>query len=318
MPTVTSDNGVVTIGETMAMFRAMSEGPITPTTLFEFGWGGAESNVAVGLSRLGVPTTWVSALGDDVFAQTIRDGLRAEGVTVDASIDDARPTGMMVKIPVRGEDPIVRYFRSGSAASALAFDLRIEAAISRARWIHLSGIFPALSETARETAYAIVDYAVVNGIPYSFDINYRPQLWPKEVARRTLLGLASDAAIVFGGVAELEMLVGHHTSIEDLLRAVADLGPGEVVAKLGEDGASVFAGDRVVHAPAYPVDVVDTVGAGDAFVSGYLSQRLHNESPERSLVRGTICGAAACGMPGDWEGAPALAEVIRLETAVLV
>lgn len=315
---MTSDNGVVTIGETMAMFRAMSEGPITSTTLFEVGWGGAESNVAVGLSRLGVPTTWVSALGDDVFGQTIRDGLTAEGVIVDASTDSERPTGMMVKIPIRGDDPVVRYFRVRSAASAMTFGDRIEAAIESARWIHLSGIFPALSETTREVAYAIVDYAVMHGIPYSFDVNYRPQLWPKEVARSTLLGLASDAAIVFGGVSELEMLVGQHASIENLIRAVADLGPGEVVAKLGVDGASVFEGNRVVRAAAYPVDVVDTVGAGDAFVSGYLSQRLHNESPERSLVRGTICGAAACGMPGDWEGSPELAEVTRLETAVLV
>lgn len=315
---MTTDIGVVTIGETMAMFRAMSEGPITPTTLFEFGWGGAESNVAIGLSRLGIPATWVSALGDDIFGETIREGLATEGVTVAASTDAARPTGMMVKIPVRDEDPVVRYFRAGSAASALSFDPRVEAAIAQARWIHLSGIFPALSETARETAYAIVDYAVVHGIPYSFDINYRPQLWSKEAARRTLLGLASDAAIVFGGVAELEMLVGQQASVEDLTRAVADLGPAEVVAKLGVDGASVFAGDRVVHVPAYPVEVIDTVGAGDAFVSGYLSQRLHNESPERSLVRGTICGAAACGMPGDWEGTPALDEVTRLESAVLV
>lgn len=315
---MSTDNEVVTIGETMAMFRAVSEGPISPTTLFEFGWGGAESNVAVGLTRLGVPTTWISALGDDIFGTTIREALESEGVTVAASVDPQRPTGLMVKVPVRGEDPVVRYFRTGSAAANLSFDRRVEDLISSARWIHLSGILPALSDSARETAYAVVDYAVMNGIPYSFDINYRPQLWSKEKARRTVLGLASDAAIVFGGVAELEMLVGAYSSIEDLARAVADLGPAEVVVKLGVEGAGVFAGDRYIQVPAYPVDVVDTVGAGDAFVSGYLSQRLRNENPERSLIRGTICGSAACATPGDWEGTPALADVVRLENAVLV
>jgi 2-dehydro-3-deoxygluconokinase len=315
---VSTDKDVVTVGETMAMFRAMSEGPISSTTLFEFGWGGAETNVAIGLKRLGIQTTWVSALGDDIFGDTILRALETEGVRVEATTDSENPTGLMVKIPIRGEDPVVRYFRSGSAASALDFTAQVEDALSQARWIHLTGIFPALSETTRNTAHEIVDYAVMHSIPYSFDINYRPQLWSRQDARSTLLALASDAAIVFGGLSELEILVGAHSSIEDSLTAVSDLGPGEVVAKLGSDGALALVGDRFLSAPAHPVDVVDTVGAGDAFVAGYLSQRLRHENPERALLRGTLCGAAACSKPGDWEGAPLLSDIVRLETAVLV
>jgi 2-dehydro-3-deoxygluconokinase len=309
---------VVTIGETMALFRVAAGDHLAPDAPLEFGVGGAESNVAIGLTRLGLDVTWISAVGQDLFGRVIREVLAEQGVRVLADTDPGRKTGMMFKTPVPNSDPFVQYARSDSAASELVFSDEMGSHLAHAGWIHLSGILAAISSTGRETALAIVDYAVENGIPYSFDINYRQQLWSKSDARASLLALASDASIVFGGVSELEILVGHCDSLTELMRAVRDLGPSEVVAKLGSEGASALVGDEETTMPAHPVTVVDTVGAGDAFVAGYLSQRLRQESVERSLLRGTICGALACTRPGDWEGAPLLDEVLSLETGVLV
>jgi 2-dehydro-3-deoxygluconokinase len=113
-------------------------------------------------------------------------------------------------------------------------------------------------------------------------------------------------------------LVGQHRSVPDLMKAVADIGPVEVVAKQAHEGASCLAGAGVYSTPVHPVTVVDTVGAGDAFVAGYLSQRLAGRTPQKSLLRGAICGALACTEAGDWEGAPQLEDVIALEKGVLV
>lgn len=302
----------------MAMFRVVSPGPLSVDSLFEFGIGGAESNVAIGLRRLGVSSTWLSALGSDSFGKVIRDTLESEGVHVHAETDPERHTGLMFKTPVTNADPDVQYYRAGSAASALGFTPEMRVSLSGARWIHLSGIFPALSDRARQTTMAIIDFAVDQGIPYSFDINYRSQLWSKVEARSTFLTMASEATIVFGGVTELEILVGHYDRVDDLLTAVANLGPAEAVAKLGQDGAMALCDGRHYAVPAHSVEVVDTVGAGDAFVAGYLSQRLQGGSTERALVRGAICGALACTQGGDWEGAPTLDEVSSFETGVLV
>lgn len=312
------DGTVVTVGETMAMFRAVTSAPIAPDSLFDFGVGGAESNVAIGLARLGVSATWVSQLGNDDFGAVIQQTLESEGVRVLAGLREDRPTGLMVKIPVDEDDPRVRYYRRGSAASSLVLGRDEKELLSQARWIHLSGIFPALSDTTTETAHEIVDFAVAEGIPYSLDINYRPQLWTKSQARSTLLGLACDAEIVFGGRAELEILVGEHDSDSQLLRAVADCGPREVVAKLGADGALALFDERQFSTEALPVEVVDTVGAGDAFVAGYLSQRLVGETSAQALRRGAVCGALVCTKAGDWEGAPFLEEVTSYETGALV
>lgn len=309
---------VVTIGETMALFRVAAGEHLAPDAPLEFGVGGAESNVAIGLTRLGLDATWISAVGQDLFGRVIRDVLAEEGVHVLANTDPGRKTGMMFKTPIPDSDPLVQYSRAGSAASELGFSEEMASHLVKAGWIHFSGILAAISPTGRETAQEIIDFAVENDIPYSFDVNFRHQLWSKTDARSCLLSLASDASIVFGGLAELEILVGKHDSVSDLLHAVRDLGPTEVVAKLGPDGAGALSGEEELYMPAHPVTVVDTVGAGDAFVAGYLSQRLRHESVERSLLRGTICGALACTRPGDWEGAPFLDEILSLETGVLV
>ena len=143
------------------------------------------------------------------------------------------------------------------------------------------------------------------GVVVSFDVNFRPALWPEATASPVLRQLAERSDIVFGDTTELSILIDDHPlSDRELLEAVAKLGPQQVILKRGEYGAAVLVQGDYHELDSLTVDVVDTVGAGDAFVAGYLSGYLDSAEARESLVRGVVCGGLACTNPGDWEGAP--------------
>ncbi|MEY2900704.1 MAG: hypothetical protein RL247_870 [Actinomycetota bacterium] len=281
-------------------------------------FGGAESNVAVALSRLGHRVRWMSLLGSDSFGDMIEGVLVQEGVEVVAPRSPDRPTGLMVKSPSTGHDRFVTYYRAGSAASELSMDSVSDSSLRDARLLHLTGIMPAISASARELSLDVASRARQLGLAVSLDLNYRHLLWPEDEAAPVLRKLARSADFVFGDRAELELLVGDQTLGEqDLLKSVAALGPSQVVLKKGEAGAMAYVQGELIEQSAMPVQVVDTVGAGDAFVAGYLSGWLDSAGPSESLARGVICGARACEDPGDWEGAPTRAqlELTQMELA---
>jgi 2-dehydro-3-deoxygluconokinase len=268
---------------------------------------------------------WVGRTGDDDQGRRVLRELRAEQVEVLGPVDPDRPTGLMIKSRPTVATTRVRYYRKGSAGSALEAADVPAGLIEDARILHVTGITPLLSESARETVLAAVDRARAAGVVVSFDVNYRSALARREVAGPILAEIASQADVVFGGTEELALLLGEDKVGEDvpehqLLHRVRALGPGEVVDKRGADGARALAGGTVLagtrdgadagsaadlfHAPARGVAAVDTVGAGDAFVAGYLSALLGGLDVPARLERGNACGAIACTAPGDWEAAP--------------
>ena len=308
----------VTVGETMAMVRTQSPGKPHNQAACTLALGGAESNVAIGLARLGYSVRWISALGSDAFGDMIESTLLNEGIEVVAPRSKERPTGLMVKSPSKGSERFVSYFRAGSAASTLSPEMVGDELLAGARLLHLTGITPALSESARRLSLDLATRAKSLGLTVSLDINFRPALWSPQQAALILRELAAHADLIFGDRAELQLLVDEvKTDDRDLLDAVAAFGAAEVVLKLGESGAIARCKGDFSQQPAIPVDVVDTVGAGDAFVAGYLSGWLDSAGPVDSLLRGAICGAQACTNIGDWEGAPSFAELeaTRLELA---
>ena len=142
----------------------------------------------------------------------------------------------------------------------------------------------------------------------SFDVNYRSALSPPDVAGPLLRKIAENADMIFGGIEELQLLYpdGDATqAAERLLRGRCR----EVVLKKGADGAAVYRGHEIVESPGFTVDVVDTVGAGDAFVAGYLSGFLERLDLSARLLRANACGALLCMTPGDWESSPTLSDV---------
>ncbi|MGP5387664.1 sugar kinase [Brachybacterium tyrofermentans] len=307
---------VVAVGETMAMMRSGTIGSLAHLPSVDISLGGAESNLAIGLRRLDVPVAWVSRVGDDPLGTRVMREIRAEGVEVHCTVDPERSTGLMLKSRPSGTTTRVDYYRAGSAASALTPDDIPDGLIEQADILHLSGITPLLSETAHATNVAAVHRAVAAGVQVSLDVNYRSRLGSRELLAERLGEILEHVDIVFGGPEELSIIapasggagVGTAAAADEsdhqaLLRALEADGR-QVVVKLGADGGATLADGEIQEAPGHRVDVVDTVGAGDAFVAGYLSAQLDGLDVAARLARANACGALACTTPGDWEGAP--------------
>ncbi|MFF8378314.1 sugar kinase [Streptomyces sp. NPDC015661] len=300
---------LVTLGEAMAVVAATEPGPFANGAPARLGWAGAEATVAVGVSRLGHPAAWTGRVGDDAMGAMVLAGLRAEGVDVStARTDPAAPTGLMLRERRTADRLRVTYYRSGLAGSRLAPEDLDEARIAAARILHVTGITPALSATARAAVAHAVALARAAGVTVSFDVNHRERLWSRAEATDVLARLLPYADIVFAGPEEAALFVPEDEP-ERMARALTRLGPRQAVLKLGAEGALAVVGDELHVRPAVPVTAVDPVGAGDAFVSGYLAAVLDGSPPAERLRLAALCGAFAVSVPGDWEGLPRRAEL---------
>ncbi len=310
-----SGTQVVTLGESMVVFGAPSVGVLRSATSMLVTVAGAESNVAIGLRRLGVPTAWVGRVGADALGDLVLARVRGEGVDVSgAVIDPEAPTGLMVKERRTPELTRVLYYRAGSAGSRLRAGDLGDASIRSARLLHVTGITPALSVTARDAVDRAVAVAREAGVLVSLDYNYRSALWSSQEAAPVLRELTRRADLVFAGDDEAALVVGTAEPGEAAV-ALAALGPRHAVVKLGARGAVSRVDGESYSAPAVPVHAVDPVGAGDAFVAGYLADVLDGASPEACLRTGCRVGAFAVTVPGDWEGLPTRAELELLDAA---
>jgi sugar/nucleoside kinase (ribokinase family) len=292
---------VLTFGETMAVLRAELPGPLRLAGSLRVGVAGAESTVAIGLARLGHAARWVGRVGDDEFGRLVLDRLRAERVDVAYVSTDDAPTGLLVREQRTADLARVRYYRADSAGSRLSVDDLVPALADGARMLLLSGITPALSAAAAAATRAAVAHAVASGWAVCLDVNYRATLWSRDAAADVLRPLASSATVVVGDADELSLVGG----VDELLRG----GVREVVVKAGALGASVSTVDGSWSVPAVPVTAVDVVGAGDAFVAGYLSGWLDGLDPAQRLARGAVVAGFAVACVGDWEGLPTRAEL---------
>jgi 2-dehydro-3-deoxygluconokinase len=272
---------------------------------FRLSIGGAESNVAIGLSRLGVATTWLGRVGSDGLGDRIARELRAESVTTMAIVDSEAATGLMIKERRTGDATRVTYHRSRSAGSRLNRGDVAQAGIANAAVLHLSGISLALSSSAADAVAAAVEEASAAAVPVSFDVNHRASLWNEHCAGPAYRDLASRATIVFAGIDEARLLVPNaEPTPTSLAKAIAELGPSQVLIKLGAEGCIAFVDGVEYVQAAIRVKAIDTVGAGDAFAAGYLAEFTRDlDIPER-LVTAVTMGAFACLNDGDWEGYP--------------
>ncbi len=307
---------VVTIGETLALFAQSEPGVVRSGMPFTFRVGGSESNVAIGLARLDVPVAWIGRVGRDPFGAEVVRALRGEGVQVLAHIDGDLPTGLMVKDRRTTAYQRVSYYRSGSAGSALTAADVDEAAVTHASLLHTSGITLAVSSAAAAAVDHAVDIAVASGTRVSFDVNHRTRLWSPELARTRTSAVLPRVALLFAGLDEARMLLRDDSADASIAtaRRLMQLGPTEVVLKLGASGALAVTPTTHATASAPPVEVIDTVGAGDAFVAGYIAASLRGDDLTERLRVGCRTGAFACTAPGDWEGGADWEDLALLES----
>lgn len=306
---------VVTIGESMVQLTPTSTGRLRYATRFERFVAGAESNVAIGLTRLGHTAGWVSRVGADEFGACVITAIRGEGVDVSTVVRDPEaPTGVYFKERRQPNTTHVHYYRAGSAASRLAPDDLEADYLAQATFVHLTGITPALSATCRETVWHVLRLAAERDVRVSMDPNIRLRLWPEDEARSVLLEMLPHVDVVLASEEEAQLLAGD-VSPEAAARSLRAMGPEHVVVRRGADGAlAVDAAGELAEEPALSVDVVEPVGAGDAFNAGFLAGQLRGWGLSASLRLGNILGGLATTAPGDVQALPTWAEVqARLE-----
>ncbi len=281
---------LVSIGESMAAFVGRED-----PRLYHATPAGAEANVAVGMARLGLRSQWVSRLGDDHLGESVERWLRDGGVAVAVERDPVRPTGVLVKHIVESKSE-VRYYRTGSAASRLSpADL---ARAGSARWIHVTGITPALSPSAAELVEAVVERRSHDS-RVAFDVNFRPVLWgDAHTAAEVVLPLARRADLVFIGDDEALALFGT-TRSSDLAGLILERDDQQLVLKRGAGAATLLTRSDLVSQPALPVNVVDVTGAGDAFAAGFLAATCRGWEPIARLRIGHVMASRVVGVIDD-------------------
>ncbi|MDI2099000.1 sugar kinase [Ruicaihuangia caeni] len=289
---------VVCLGETMAQVTPIRRERLAEASEFALNIGGAESTVALYLADRGHDAAWISDVGDDPLGERMLEELRHYGVDVTGvqRVPHA-PTGVYFKDPHPDGTTKVHYYRAGSAASRMTV-----AALERIDWastrvLHLTGITPRLSQTCAELVEAGIERAQSSGVLVSFDVNYRPGLWSPREAAPVLEQLAAASDIVFVGLDEAETVWGPRP-LGELHQRLAPR--GVLVVKDGGVEAIEVTATRSTVVAARAVDVVEPVGAGDAFAAGYLAGLLEGADAAARLDLGHELAARALGSTRDF------------------
>ncbi|WP_433890310.1 sugar kinase [Streptomyces sp. CA-111067] len=294
---------LVTIGEALGVLSASEPGPLSMGTGMRLGIAGAESNVAVGVSRLGGTAVWAGRVSEDALGDLILRELRAEGV-VTVPVRDPAPTSLLLKERRTAGHSRARYYRTLTAGSRLTPDDVPETLVANAAVLHVTGITPALGPGPAAAVTHAVDIAREAGVTVSLDVNYRSLLWDEPAARHALLPLLRRSDLILAGTHEARLLSPGDHAPEALAASLCALGPSAAVLKLGAAGALALIDGTTYHQPAFPVPVHDTFGAGDAFAAGYLAELLTSRPPAERLRTAALLGAFAVSTSGDWQGLP--------------
>lgn len=298
---------VVTAGETMVLGVPPQPGRLRHAPTLELRAGGAESNLAIALSRLGHRVGWVSRLGVDEPGQLVLNRIRAEGVdTSRVGLDQDLATGLYLRENLHGE-PRAYYYRKGSAASEMAPGTIDVEYLDEVRVLHLTGVTPALSKSCADFVLWAAQEARSRRVKVSYDVNYRSKLWSAEEALRFTERLLPAVDLLFVGDEESYAL--WYREDDKLLPELSALGPAEVVLKRGAQGSTAYVAGEYLHQEAFPVTELDPIGAGDAFAAGYLSGELLQAAPDERLRLASALGAYSVMTVGDYEGLPDQSEL---------
>lgn len=303
---------IVTFGETMVLFTPETSGLMRYANTYTRKFGGAESNYAIGLTRLGHKAGWVSRVGDDELGKSMLSFIRGEDVDVSqVKFDATAPTGLYFKELRSSNEIRIEYYRKGSAASQMSkADLNPEY-IAKAKYLHISGITPALSDSCYEMVIEAIKIAKEHSVLVIFDPNLRKKLWSEEKSHKVLLEIAAQVDIILPGLDEGIFMFGE-TDPEKLGELFLQHGPSIVVLKVGARGAYYFTKEESKLVPGFEVkNMVDPVGAGDGFAAGFTSGLLKGFSIEKAVQRGNAVGAMVTMVSGDVEGLPEEHEVER-------
>lgn len=296
---------IITVGETMAAFTPGSSGLLRYVRNYEMRIAGAESNLAIGVSKLGHSAGWVSGLGKDEFGAFVQNSIRAEGVdTSQVRFDGEHRTGIMFKQIQDSSETSVFYYRENSAASHMDSSILDREYVRGCRILHLTGITPVLGNSCEQMVKYAMDLAASEGIMISFDPNIRRKLWKDRDYVPMLKEMVLKSQIVLLGLDEAETLFGSRDEkrIVDILFSG---GRTEYAAiKNGGEGAVAADAEQICRIAPHPCNCIDPIGAGDAFNAAFLCGILEGKGIRECGVMGAVAGALATETYGDTEGYP--------------
>ena len=292
-----------TFGESLSVFISSDTDSVMSATKFERVTAGAEVNVAVALSRLGLKAQYFSRFGNDQLGSVMLADIKAEGVDVSLAKRVDSFTGAMVRNPGKSAPVEISYLRKGSAASTIEPSDILDSYISSTRWLHATGITCAISESGAKTVKHALEKAAQLKIKSSFDLNIRRKLWSEDVARKVLEPLACDVELLIGGEDEYQVVFGQ-VEPKQILAEVNKRGCKIAVMTKGDQKMRFSIDGNYEEITPPKVVAVDPVGSGDAFTGGVIAGLLSGMSTTQALEQGSICGALVASMFGDWTGIP--------------
>lgn len=303
---------VVGFGEPLVLLQPPAGEALASASTVEVHVAGAELNVCATVAALGGSSVLCSRLGDDPLAAQVMAGADRLGVTLAVEMDGSRPTGVYFKDVQADGARRVYYYRSTSAAAAMGPADADRGLALRPRAVVVSGLTAALGDGPAEMVRRVGYHAAGHGSALVLDVNLRPQLGRLDEVHDVLADLLPRADLLVVGTDESSRLLGAETPAE-VAKAALAAGCREVVVKAGADGCWwVDRAGNPNHLPSTAVDVVDPVGAGDAFTGGYLSARLTGADAGRAVRLASELAARVIGATGDTAGLPTRADGRRL------
>ena len=270
---------------------------------FERVTAGAEVNVAVAISRLGLKSQYFSRFGNDQLGSVMLADIAAEGVDVSLAKRVNSYTGAMVRNPGKSAPVELSYLRKGSAASTIEPSDILDSYISSTRWLHATGITCAISQSGADTVKIALEKATAMNIKSSFDLNIRRKLWSEEDAKKVLAPLAKNVDLLIGGEDEYQAVFGAQEP-KNILAEANKRGCKIAVMTKGDQKMRYSIDGNYAELTPPKVVAVDPVGSGDAFTGGVIAGLLSGMSAQQALEQGSICGASVASMFGDWTGIP--------------
>ncbi|GLB61074.1 sugar kinase [Cytobacillus sp. NCCP-133] len=305
-------NDVITIGDSMITFNPSVTGPMRFVSTFERKVGGAELNVAIGCSRLGLKTGWISRLGNDEFGRHIFNTVRGEGIDVSQlEFVDGYPTSLNFK-EIMGDGSVrTFYYRTNSPTTTLTMESLNEDYIKNSKILHITGVFPAVDKNKNiDLIKFAIALAKKHGVLVSFDPNIRLKLWTRDEARTVLREFLPYVDIFLTGEEEAELLLGT-SDPREIVEHCKAFGMSYIAIKQGEKGSIGYHDGEYLEAPAFKAKkVVDTVGAGDGFDTGFIYGLLNQWPLEKTLNFANVIGSMVVSVSGDNEGLPYLEDVL--------
>ncbi|HNR24205.1 MAG TPA: sugar kinase [Candidatus Bipolaricaulis anaerobius] len=302
---------LVTFGETMVRLSPPDFQRLEQAHSLDVNVGGSELNVAVAAQRLGLKTAYVTRLTNNPLGRMIADKAREHGVDTSHTVwtDGDRVGVYFVEFGASPRPQTVVYDRRDSAMARIKpGEVDWEEIFQGARAFHTSGITPALSSTAAEATKEAVRKAKEAKLVVSLDLNYRARLWSQEEARRVMEPLTEQADILITTEEDTERVFGIKApSYEEVAKLLADRFELSAVAITLRETPSVwrntwtaiaYAQGQVIRGPVFDIEIVDRVGAGDAFAGGFLFGYL-THGVEAGVRYGVAASTLKQTNPGD-------------------